>query len=248
MSGATDFNGDLFASEHLAIEDEAPGRDIHSRRALGSNIKSMLFAQNQSCHPKNRQAITLRPIWAMSISLNDEPENLQVLPPLDPSLLDKLIILRCVRHALPWPGDEITVLKDILQTELQPFAHYLDGLVVPEHLVEPRCGLKAYQHPAILEELMQLSPEHQLIGLVDTVIFENEFLIWRGTAADLETALRDSKYAREADRLFRFNTACGVYLARLHEQDPERISKTKSNGKVRWAISPPAGSNSNTWA
>ena len=71
------------------------------------------------------------------------------------------------------------------------------------------------------------------------VIFENEFLTWRGTAADLETSLRDSKYAREADRLFRFNTACGVYLARLHEQDPERIKKTKTNGKVKWAISPP---------
>jgi hypothetical protein len=239
MSGATEFNGDLFASEHLCISDEAPGRDIHSRRTLGSHIKSMLFDIDQSCHPKNRQAVTLRPIWAMSISLNDEPENLQVLPPLDPSLMDKLIILRCVRNPLPWPGPEIEVLREIIDTELSQFSHYLDGLTVPDHLVEPRCGLKAYQHPAILEELMQLSPEHQLIGLIDTVIFENEFLTWRGTAADLETILRDSKYAREADRLFRFNTACGVYLARLHEQDPERIKKTKTNGKVKWAISPP---------
>ena len=239
MSGATEFNGDLFAAEHLCISDEAPGRDIHSRRSLGSHIKSMLFDIDQSCHPKNRQAITLRPIWAMSISLNDEPENLQVLPPLDPSLMDKLIILRCVRHALPWPGPEIQVLREIIDTELSAFAHYLDGLTVPEHLVEPRCGLKAYQHPAILEELMQLSPEHQLIGLIDTVIFENEFLTWRGTAADLETVLRDSKYSREADRLFRFNTACGVYLARLHEQDPERFKKTKSKNKIRWAITPP---------
>lgn len=239
MSGATEFNGDLFASEHLCISDEAPGRDIHSRRSLGSHIKSMLFDIDQSCHPKNRQAITLRPIWAMSISLNDEPENLQVLPPLDPSLMDKLIILRCVRHALPWPGPEIQVLREIIDTELSQFAHYLDGLTVPEHLVEPRCGLKAYQHPAILEELMQLSPEHQLVGLIDTVIFENEFLTWRGTAADLETVLRDSKYSREADRLFRFNTACGVYLARLHEQDPERFKRTKSKNKIRWAITPP---------
>ena len=239
MSGATEFNGDLFAAEHLCISDEAPGRDIHSRRSLGSHIKSMLFDIDQSCHPKNRQAVTLRPIWAMSISLNDEPENLQVLPPLDPSLMDKLIILRCVRNPLPWPGPEIQVLREIIDTELSQFAHYLDGLTVPEHLVEPRCGLKAYQHPAILEELMQLSPEHQLIGLIDTAIFENEFLTWRGTAADLETALRDSKYSREADRLFRFNTACGVYLARLHEQDPHRFKKTKSSGKVKWAISPP---------
>ena len=239
MSGATEFNGDLFAAEHLCISDEAPGRDIHSRRSLGSHIKSMLFDIDQSCHPKNRQAITLRPIWAMSISLNDEPENLQVLPPLDPSLMDKLIILRCVRHALPWPGPEIQVLREIIDTELPALAHYLDGLTVPEHLVDPRCGLKAYQHPAILEELMQLSPEHQLIGLIDTVIFENEFLTWRGTAADIETVLRDSKYSREADRLFRFNSACGVYLARLHEQDPERFKKTKSKNKIRWAISPP---------
>lgn len=239
MSGATEFNGDLFAAEHLCISDEAPGRDIHSRRSLGSHIKSMLFDIDQSCHPKNRQAITLRPIWAMSISLNDEPENLQVLPPLDPSLMDKLIILRCVRHALPWPGPEIQVLREIIDTELSAFAHYLDGLTVPEHLVEPRCGLKAYQHPAILEELMQLSPEHQLIGLIDTAIFENEFLTWRGTAADLETLIRDSKYSREADRLFRFNTACGVYLARLHDQDPHRFKKTKTNGKVKWVISPP---------
>lgn len=239
MSGATEFNGDLFAAEHLCISDEAPGRDIHSRRSLGSHIKSMLFDIDQSCHPKNRQAITLRPIWAMSISLNDEPENLQVLPPLDPSLMDKLIILRCVRHALPWPGPEIQVLREIIDTELSQFAHYLDGLTVPEHLVEPRCGLKAYQHPAILEELMQLSPEHQLVGLIDTAIFENEFLTWRGTAADLETVLRDSKYSREADRLFRFNTACGVYLARLHEQDPERFKRTKSKNKIRWAITPP---------
>jgi hypothetical protein len=239
MSGATEFNGDLFASEHLCISDEAPGRDIHSRRSLGSHIKSMLFDIDQSCHPKNRQAVTLRPIWAMSISLNDEPENLQVLPPLDPSLMDKLIILRCVRNPLPWPGPEIEVLREIIDTELSQFSHYLDGLTVPDHLVEPRCGLKAYQHPAILDELMQLSPEHQLIGLIDTVIFENEFLTWRGTAADLETILRDSKYAREADRLFRFNTACGVYLARLHEQDPHRFKKTKASGKVKWAISPP---------
>ena len=239
MSGATEFNGDLFASEHLCISDEAPGRDIHSRRTLGSHIKSMLFDIDQSCHPKNRQAITLRPIWAMSISLNDEPENLQVLPPLDPSLMDKLIILRCVRRSLPWPGPEIEILREIIDTELPAFAHYLDGLAVPDHLVEPRCGLKAYQHPAILDELMQLSPEHQLIGLIDTVIFDNEFLTWRGTAADLETLLRDSKYAREADRLFRFNTACGVYLARLHEQDPERFKKTKVKGKVKWAITPP---------
>jgi hypothetical protein len=239
MSGATEFNGDLFAAEHLCISDEAPGRDIHSRRSLGSHIKSMLFDIDQSCHPKNRQAITLRPIWAMSISLNDEPENLQVLPPLDPSLMDKLIILRCVRHALPWPGPEIQVLREIIDTELSAFAHYLDGLTVPEHLVEPRCGLKAYQHPAILEELMQLSPEHQLAGLIDTVIFENETFTWKGTATDLETALRDSKYSREADRLFRFNTACGLYLGRLHEQDPERFKRGRTGKARRWEISAP---------
>jgi hypothetical protein len=49
-------------------------------------------------HAKHREALTLDPIWRMTISLNEEPESLQVLPPLDESLEDKIIILRATKR------------------------------------------------------------------------------------------------------------------------------------------------------
>jgi hypothetical protein len=36
----------------------------------------------------------LKPFWRLSITLNDEPENLLILPPLDESLGDKIMLLR----------------------------------------------------------------------------------------------------------------------------------------------------------
>ncbi|MFZ3374804.1 MAG: BT4734/BF3469 family protein, partial [Chthoniobacterales bacterium] len=97
MSGHTDFNGELFSAEHLMIEDEAPSTDLRSRRALGAHIKAFTVNETQSCHVKNRQALTLSPFWRVSISVNDEPENLMILPPISDSeydsLGDKIILL-----------------------------------------------------------------------------------------------------------------------------------------------------------
>src|SRR5262249_29583083 len=72
MSGRTDFNGELFEAEHLMIEDEAPSTDLRSRRAFGTHIKSFAVNETHSCHAKNKQALTLKPFWRVTISLNDE--------------------------------------------------------------------------------------------------------------------------------------------------------------------------------
>lgn len=61
--------------------------------------------ETQSCHAKNRQAITLTPLWRLTISLNDEPESLLTLPPLDNSLEDKVILCKGEKHAMPMRTD-----------------------------------------------------------------------------------------------------------------------------------------------
>ena len=103
MSGGTDFNGDLFACEHLMIEDDIGTTDIRSRRNFGTRIKEFTVNQVQSCHPKQRPAISLTPFWRLSISLNEEPENLLILPPFDESLRDKIILLKTNRCPMPMP-------------------------------------------------------------------------------------------------------------------------------------------------
>ncbi len=246
MSGATEFNGDLMGAEHLAIEDDSTARDLDSRRRLAATLKGMLFSQWQSAHPKNRQAISLSPIWALSWSLNDEPENLQTLPPMEPSILDKLLVLRCSRAVVPREpgddGDDWDILDSILAREIPALGSHVDSLEVPPALAEPRCGFLAWQHPSILEELGALSPEAAMLDLIDQALFRTQdssfpSLAWRGSTADLERALRDHDN-RAADRVLRFNSACGLYMNRLADQTP-RVAKSKSKGYTYWSIQPP---------
>lgn len=240
MSGGTDFNGDLLGAEHLMIEDEAPGRDMHSRRALGSHVKSMLFAEYQSAHPKNRQAITLAPIWAMTMSVNNEEENLMTLPPMDNSMKDKIILLRCEKPHVE-PREKRTQwdeLAHIVETELEPFAAYLDELEIPENLQEPRCGLLAYQNPDIMGALNGMTPETSLLALVDEVLLADPSPIdpaWEGTARELERALRAQR-AQEMDRICKFDSAAGVLLKRLQDLHPHRISRRIRRGTTLWRI------------
>lgn len=60
--------------------------DFRSRRNLRSHLKQMTVNEAQRLHAKNRDAIMVKPFWRLSISLNDEPEDLHVLPTIDAGL------------------------------------------------------------------------------------------------------------------------------------------------------------------
>src|SRR5258708_40122450 len=103
MAGLTHFNKDLFAAEHLMIEDEVASTAIKHRRHFATRIKDFTVNEVQSCHAKGRDAISLRPFWRLTISLNDEPENLLILPPIDESLEDKIMLLKVRNFRMPLP-------------------------------------------------------------------------------------------------------------------------------------------------
>ena len=79
MSGKTDFNSELFGAEHLVIADENSNRDMNSRRLFGSRIKDYTVNTSMHCHGKFREALTLTPCQRLTISLNDEDDNLLIL-------------------------------------------------------------------------------------------------------------------------------------------------------------------------
>ena len=64
----------------------------------------------------------------MTISLNDDPEALLVLPPLDDHIEDKIILLRASRFDLPMPTGttaERGAFWDQLISELPAYVHWL---------------------------------------------------------------------------------------------------------------------------
>jgi hypothetical protein len=257
MSGHTDFNGELFGAEHLMVEDEAPSTDLRSRRALGAQIKAFTVNETQSCHVKNRQALTLRPFWRLTISLNDEPENLMILPPISDSeqdsLGDKIILLRAKLAEMPMPSETLGERESFWQTlisELPAFLHFLLNWEVPKEIRHPRYGMKTWHHPGLLLAIDALAPETRLLSLIDEVVFTddesaNGHLItraetrdsWRGTAEELERLLRKHEaFGYEAQKLFSWPTACGTYLGRLAKKHPTRVEPDRSSNARRWIL------------
>ena len=256
MSGGTPFNAELFGAEHLMIEDEHSSTDIRARRALGSHIKQLTVNQTQSCHDKGRRAVTLTPFWRVSISVNDEPEAMMVLPPMsdseNDSLSDKLFLLRAMKAAMPMPTEEHnqrTAFWQQLVSELPAFLHFLESSQIPDQLRDGRFGVKTWHHPKLLAALNALAPETRLLALIDEELFSEEKVaegvtiaekreLWRGTAEQLERRLFASDFKIEAQRLLTFPTATGTYLGRL-AKGGDRVRPDRSANSRGWIIRPP---------
>ena len=244
MCGATDFNGDLFGAEHLMIEDEVAFTDIRARRAFGARIKDFTVNTVQSCHAKNRQALSVKPLWRLTITLNDEPENLLILPPIDESLEDKIILFKAYKRPLPMQTSTLEGYQRFmarLLAEVPAFLHLLVNYQIPERLKSERFGVTHFHHPELLASLSEMSPEMRLLGVIDAHLGEGDGPAgrWTGTASELERMLYESKGAHEARRLLDWNNATGTYLGRLAKKMPHRVSQERTNSSRIWHINPP---------
>ncbi len=243
MAGKTEFNADMFTAEHLAIEDDVPSTKLADRRSFGAKIKEVTANQGQRLHAKGRDALILPVFWRITVSVNDEPENLMILPPIDESLTDKLILTRTRTATLPCSTQSDEGRDKCWQTltsELPAFLAWLKAWQIPGEFQSGRYGVKEYHHPEIMVTLAELSPEAKLAQLIDTALFSEAIKVsWTGTATELESLLTGhSATAYEARRLLSFNTATGVYLSRLAVKSPDRYERKHTNAGNEWLIKP----------
>jgi hypothetical protein len=242
MAGLTPFNADLFGSEHQMIEDDQASSDIRSRRNFGAQWKGITAADEKRCHAKGRTAVMLTPFWRLSVSVNDEPENLMVLPPIDESIQDKLIILRASRSpkGMPMPTGTNAQRKAFWRTlvgELPAFIHFLNEWEIPQELQGDRFGITHFHHPEILEAIDALAPESKLLSLIKHYLDSLGDSEWGpATAEKLERDLNGSDSQYEAKKLFSFNNACGVYLGRLAKKHPGCFIPSRTEKERLWTI------------
>jgi hypothetical protein len=240
MRGETPFNADLFEAEHLMIEDDLPSSDIRARRAYGTFMKQLAANEKVHHHAKGKQPMVLEPLWRLSVSTNEEPENLMILPPIDDSVSDKILILKVERNPLPMPAqtdEERKAFIDRIKSELPAFVHHLINLkVAEEHQALSteggrRYGFKGYQNPEILEAINGLSPEHQLLELIDEA-FSGKEESWTAKASWIETVIR-LEFRDQAAKLFYHSRVCATLLDRLATKEKERVSWGWGHGKVK---------------
>jgi hypothetical protein len=183
--------------------------------------------------------------WRATVSVNDEPEYLLTLPPLDESIQDKVFLFRCHRFQFPMPmatDDQKNVFWTALLAELPAFLHFLlFELETPPDIADERYGVRSFLHPTLVEALGDLAPEQRLMELIDLGLFRHRIDPWEGTAAELQAELtrHDAPTTHEARRLFSYAGSVGHLLRALRQRHPAKISYRTVRGTGMWTLVPP---------
>lgn len=172
MTRRTDFNAELFSSEHLCMGDAPLSTDMKDRLILGEFIKMIVAEQWHRFHPKGRDAIIVPPVWRLSISVNDDQDNLRSLPPMKEGVVDKCHLIHANAVALPTDTRELgdyMALGRAVKEQLPGFVHWLlHEWTLPEVLKAPRFGMVSFQAPDLMRELFEDSPHGALMDILDS--------------------------------------------------------------------------------
>ncbi len=258
----TNFNYDLAGAEHWAIEDPRSTTDMRTRRDFGAALKEATVNRNLAIHRKNKDALALPIFRRVTISVNDEPENLAVAPPIEPSIEDKMFMFHCNRVTEAFTQFRVVSGTRSLLTETRNEGE-LDqaGLwkmvrdeiplirawllrtfrTVPATLRDDRFGIKAWQHVDLLEELSEMSADVRLWRLIQEVLFkpgkdQAPRSQYQGTAIDIEKLLRSSEFGFEVEKCLKGFGQCGSQLGKLAKKYPDHVIKKPSGGYTTWVI------------
>ena len=249
-SGGMLWNDDLVASELLLVDDCVGSTDIRSRRNFGASFKEAIYPHIIQLRKRGVSSIAVRPVWAVVVCCNDTPESLQIIPPLDNDLADKVALLHVIGVKLPvdtsTPEGKLE-LQAMIRAELPAFAQQLVDWVTPPELHDSRSGIKAWRDPALTDAVDAHSPARRLEDLLETAL--THMGIWGDlpkelTSADIEGRLKDvqSLVYDQAKQLCNWHGAMGSALAKLARSGSEYVSLSANSvaGKPpRYLVSPP---------
>jgi hypothetical protein len=240
-SGGMLWNDDLVHCELLLIDDAVGSTDIRSRRNFGAAFKEAIYGPIVQLRKRHTSSISVRPVWSVMLCCNSTPESLQIVPPLDADLSDKVALLRAAPITPPIDTSSPegrAELQRAIRSELPALAASLLTFTVPEHLRDSRSGILAWRDPDLAEAVEATSPARRLEELLSAALVNRG--VWFDlpailTAAEIEARLTDhgSTVREQARNLFHWHGACGAALARLARGDSRHVELAEPDGHAK---------------
>lgn len=211
MSGKTQFNGDILRYELQVIDDDGLNPDARSRTLLGEHIKKFCVAGQRRIETKGVDAWNLKTYGRLVICVNSEDSSINVLPHLQSSLWDKIMILQT-------KGDMASKLDGLTQAEkdewfskiVNQIPGYLHWLLNEFEITksmrrnpkERRMGFDAYKSPEILEIIAENSADFEIHSWLLRFLELNNRISWKGSAFELMQELVNTTKKNPKDSLF----------------------------------------------
>jgi hypothetical protein len=231
LIGRTEFNDHLFETGFWTVDDEAgSGGEAHVQ--FSSRVKE--FVANDSFVVNAKFKKSGRVFWRgrLSITLNNDPVSMRMIPDLDMSTRDKLMIFSCNTF------DKFTKdFRDRVVAELPHFAAWLDDYKIPEEISDVRFGVKAFICETVNSTSQADSRYSHIQEILD--IFKDRQLDegdeWQGTCSEL---LQVMSKLSGCDVLLRdVNTRkLGWGMRHLASKGCTWLKRTDTKGSCQWKI------------
>jgi hypothetical protein len=188
LLGGSNFNKELFEYALWTIDDDPVSGDPKAHLRFSNLVKKVAANHTFNYHAKFRDQLTVPWNGRILVTCNDDPESIRILPDLDVSIKDKLILLKAAAKA---QRDFPPNVADIIAGELPYFARWLLDFEIPcECLGNARFGVRSYIDADLEETARQSSVTNSFAEILD-LWRDNYFRQrndpgqWRGTATQL---------------------------------------------------------------
>ena len=219
LTGEDQFNMSLFSSPIWTVNDAVATTDNRSRNKFSQFIKAVVANRKFIMRGMRREGVKLPWNGRVVVSMNDDPESIRMLPSLDLSIKDKIILLKAQSGFKDFPTDEE------IAAELSSFCAYLRDYEYQENVwVGGRFGISPYHHPDLIaaaEDASDTQGAEEIIAMWREIHFgpgedgakENE---WMGTSSELLRDMLNMETLKEiAKKQFKSSSAMGTYLGKI---------------------------------
>ena len=152
--GQTRFNDHLMGSGVWTLNDTVSKGDYRERSIFAKSLKKMAANHFHSCEGKYKSATGIYWSGRIIVTLNTDPDSLQLLPDIELSNRDKLSLFKTADEPM---NDADGAAK--AKAEMGALCSFLLNWDIPEHCVgDARWGVRNYLHPELLAEASDSSP------------------------------------------------------------------------------------------
>lgn len=253
LMGEDDFGAELFSVAHWVVDDGTMSTSAAAHRRWTEIIKRMAANKTFRYHAKFQTPQQVQWEGRVGATLNNDEESARLLPDLERSLLDKIMLFMT--------ADEPTVdfhkkqeMQAIWERELPYFARFLLGWETPAHCVLWRGsaidyrfgGIKPWHDPAMTQHANQSARTAGFAEILDDwrtdyfrlvnegVAVEKKTWTWTGTAFQLRKALCVASATQDALR-GTDNGDIGRLLAQLKARGYPIVSEDRDELRY-WTI------------
>jgi len=219
LLGESKFNKELFEVGLWTVDDTVPSSDPRRQQLYSAMLKKIPANYAFQYHPKFRDPIMLPWAGRVLITCNADPESIRILPDVEMSLLDKVMLFKIA-----------TVERDFMdaaariRAELPFLARFLLDYKIPDQCRgDARFGVKCYHHADLLEEARQSGRTAgfaELLEIFQRSFFSNNAVLeWEGNATELKQAMLSDDAIRPLIEPYSVDNL-GRLLGKLASQSP----------------------------